>query len=77
MTSLIPFQKVVDFINSQATFSPTGSRSALIEFSSPRLTNLVFGLGDKPYAYDAKHAINTLGYDRGKYSIWRMLKTLP
>ena len=64
---LIIFQTVVDFINSQAAFSPTGSRAALIEFSSPRLTSVVlsFKSTQYQYAYDVKNLINSLGYDSG------------
>ena len=60
-------QIVVDFINSQSALSPSGSRAALIEFSSPRLTKLVFGFGDHKYAYDVKNQIKNLRYDNGKY----------
>ena len=60
-------QIVVDFINSQSALSPSGSRAALIEFSSPRLTKLVFGFGDHKYAYDVKKKIKNLRYENGKY----------
>ena len=64
---LIVLQIVVDFINGQSALSPSGSRATLIEFSSPRLTKLVFGFGDYKYAYDVKNQIKNLRYDNGKY----------
>ena len=56
----------MDFINNKAPISPSGSRVALIEFSSPSKTKLVFGLGDRAYVSDVKSSINSVNYDNGK-----------
>ena len=47
---------------------PQGSRIGVIEFSTPALTHVVFGLTSKNnYALEVNNAIDSIGYDNGAY----------